>query len=509
MKSLFLLVAILGCAVSSCGGQKSATPADQVVEDEAEMIIQRLPDTVYASVSRIRYVVEWADSSDGTLKYLQDPYLTPGGSNLTFRGGQRRDYPFPGQLDSAATRLEKVWEFETYYDTTASALGTWGGGSGWTGQPLLVHWPDSAASVKDEIIVGSLCSRVYFIDFHTGKASRPSLDARNVLKGTPSLDPSLNGNLYIGHGVRKGAAECGLALADLNAHRIESVFGHDKKAYRGWDGNDSSPIVAGGFLFRPSENGTIYKYLIGRGFLKLHSCLRYKDGSSGPGIESSMAVCRNYGYVGDNRGNIICLNLDNLAPVWVYQNHDDTDASIVIDEVDGIPWIYSGTEVDKQGSSGFSYLVKLNGLTGEPVWEYKHPCSKLHLTTGKIMEGGMYTTPLLGRGDCDSLLFTCFETHRPALKGDFVALNRRTGKVVYTIPLPRYAWSSPVPFYDGKKLYIVQPDCKGTIHLIDALEGKILDSLPVGDNFESSAVVSGNTFVIGSRGKTIFKVRVR
>ena len=508
MKMFLPTMLALGCAVFSCGGGQVKAPVEQLDEEAAEVLIHRLPDTTFSSVSQIQFVIEQVDSSDGTLQYLDDPYLARSGDNLTFRGGQKRDYPFPGRLDSAAVRLEKVWAFDTYYDTTGSVLGTWGGGSGWTGQPLHVHWPDSAAC-KDEIIVGSLCSRVYFIDFNTGKASRPWLDAKNVLKGTSSLDPSLNGNLYIGHGVRKGAADCGLALADLNTHRIEKVFGHDKKAYRGWDGNDSSPVVAGGFLFRPSENGTIYKYIIGKGSLTLHSCLRYKYKSAGPGIESSMAVFRNYGYVGDNRGNIICLNLDNLTPVWVYQNHDDTDASIVVEEVDGVPWLYSGTEVDKQGSSGFSYLVKLNGLTGERVWEYKHPCSQLHLTTGKIMEGGMYTTPLLGRGDCDSLLFTCFETHRPALKGDFVALNRHTGKVVYTIPLPRYAWSSPVPFYHGDKLYIVQPDCKGTIHLIDAREGKILDSLPVGNNFESSAVVSGDTFVIGSRGKTIYKVRVR
>ena len=121
----------------------------------------------------------------------------------------------------------------------------------------------------------------------------------------------------------------------------------------------------------------------------------------------------------------------------------------------------------------------------------------------------MYTTPLLGKGDCDSLLFTCFETHRPALKGDFVALNRYTGEVAYTIPLPRYAWSSPVPFYFGEKLYIVQPDCCGTIHLIDAAKGEILYSLKVGDNFESSACVSGDSFVIGSRGTKIFRIRVR
>ena len=510
MKKYGLLYSFIICFVVSCGGRPSRPAEPEAVTDPEPVVLARYADTVYASAATLKYSVALLDSTSGLLSYLHDPYLTGKGDNLTFRGSQKRDYPLCGRLDTTATRLEKVWEFKTRSDAGETVMGFWGGGSGWTSQPLHVHWPDSSAMpCKDEIIVSSLCGRVYFIDFMTGEASRPDINMDHALKGTPSLDPSLSGLLFVGHGVRKGNSPCGMAVIDLNSHKISQAFGHDPKALRGWDGNDSSPIVAGGFLFRPSENATIYKYRIDGDSLVPHSCLRYRDKSgAAPGVESSMAVSRNYGWVGDNRGNIICINLDTLTPVWVYDNHDDSDATIVVEEEDGIPYLYTGTEVDKQGDKGFSYLVKLNGLTGERIWEHQHPCSKVHLSTGKILEGGMYSTPLLGHGDCDSLLFTCFETHKPSLHGEFVALNRKTGEVVYTIPLQRYAWSSPVPFYFKDKLYIVQPGGRGEIYLIDALKGEVLDQLQVGDNFESSAAVYEDTFVIGSRGTKIFKLRV-
>ena len=54
-----------------------------------------------------------------------------------------------------------------------------------------------------EIMFASLCGKLYFLDFESGKESRKSFDTKNVLKGTPSLNPLLNGHLYVGHGVQK------------------------------------------------------------------------------------------------------------------------------------------------------------------------------------------------------------------------------------------------------------------------------------------------------------------
>ena len=477
-------------------------PAMQSPPDSAEAT-RRLPDTSYVSVKSFAWDVAVADTStSGRLLYLHDPYADSTLNVLTFRGGQFRNMPKPGRLDSIPSMLRVEWEFKTAFESKKTPYGIWGGGSGWTGQPLYVEWPDSSA-VK-EIILGSLCGRVYRIDFESGKASGDDILIGNILKGTVSLDPDLNGLLYVGHGVEK-QKPFGASVVDLRQGKVIQDFGRDKRAYRGWGASDGSAVVAGGFLFRPAENGVIYKYLRTAEGLKLHSSARYRDARKrAPGMEASMAVYLNYGYVSDNAGNIICINLDTLMPVWTYFNHDDSDASPVLEVVDGIPYLYSGTELDKQGETGDAHLVKLNGLTGEKVWEYRHPCRQ---SNGK--EGGMYSTPLLGRGDCEGMLFTNFETHKPAFAGEFVALDTGTGEVKYTIPFTRYVWASPLPFYDPEgHLYIVQPDCRGMMYLIEGKTGRIISKLQVGRNFEGSGVVVGDCLVSGSRGDKIYKVKV-
>ena len=486
-----LLFAIRSVAVS---------PGDTLVD------LKRFPDTTCASAKILDWKVETLDTLSGRLQYLHDPYLKKNG-NLTFRGSQARSYPLEGRLDSIPAIIEKVWEFKTDADYSKSDLGTWGGGSGWTGQPLIHERTDSTM----EIVAGSLAHRIYFIDFESGQASRRAVDVANVLKGTPSLDPEFGKLLYVGHGVRM-KRPMGMDVLDIDKGEIIQHFGPDSKAFRHWEGNDSSPVVAGGFLFRPSENGTLYKYSRSSEGLKPHSLLRYRVRGTAPGVESSMAVCRNYGYFGDNHGYIICVNLDNLTPVWAYFNHDDTDATIVVEEDGGgHPYIYTATELDKQGSSGFSYFVKLDGLDGKLIWETRIPCINFPLEGGKIKEGGMFSTPLSGRGDCAGLIFTTIiETHRPKYSGEFIAVDKNTGTIRYSVHLGTYAWSSPVPFYtaDGR-LFILQCDCAGRMLLIEGKTGKVLHKLEIGSNFESSPVVYGNSAVVGTRGRHFFKVRIR
>ena len=52
----------------------------------------------------------------------------------------------------------------------------------------------------EEVMVGSLCGKAFFLNFQTGKPSRQALDLHNVVKGTMSLDPEMM-NLYSGQGV--------------------------------------------------------------------------------------------------------------------------------------------------------------------------------------------------------------------------------------------------------------------------------------------------------------------
>lgn len=499
------------------------TPAPEVTAEPAPVEEVSLPDTTYPSANVLEFVVDVVDkNTSGKITSFEDVYANAPGI-FTFRGGLKRNTPHEGKVTGTPSKISVAWEFKTAFDSEPTKLGTWGGGSGWTGQPVYVNWPDSIYEKfkneavgltsnfsKEEIMVGSLSSNVYFIDFATGKASRKEVDVSNPIKGSISLDPSLNGNLYFGQGVPKtDEVPFGAGVINLYKNKITHFFNRDKNAWRGWGAYDSSPVVVGDFLIRPGENGTVYKFSRKQGSLSLHSSMKYRvKKKKAPGIESSIAVYRNYGYFGDNNGNIVCINLDTMKPVWYYDNHDDTDGSIVINEEDGVPYIYTASEMDKQGDKGISYFVKLNGLNGEKVWEKQFKCNKAKIA-GKSFDGGMYSTPLVGRGDCDSLLIVPMSIHKPIFSGNLVALNRYTGKVVYEVPLEHYAWSSPVGFYnEDNKLFVVLGDCAGNMYIFEGATGKRLFMKKIGDNFESSPAVAGNSLVVGSRGKVIFKMNV-
>jgi outer membrane protein assembly factor BamB len=486
-------------------------------------VIEPFPDTVFASAEKLLVQIDTIDKTlPSMLCSLEDSYDNKPGI-FTFRGSSSRIPKYCGHLTDDSIQIKVDWVFTTRMDATKTSVGVFEGGSGWTGQPLFVNWPDSVVAQfksnpdsvcrklhNKEIILTSLCGDLYFIDFETGEKSRPCINIGNVLKGTPALNTDLNGHIYIGHGAKKEAT-FGTQVFDLFSHKMINTFGHDPKAWRGWNGYDSSPVEAGGFLFRPAENGTLYKYYVGDGGYTLQSTLRYSttQAKNAPGMESSMAVCRNYGYVGDNSGNILCVNLNTMQPVWHYWNHDDTDASPIVELENGIPYVYTGCEVDRQGSKGFSHFVKLNGLTGDLIWEDTIRCHKLQYGD-KSSDGGMYVTPLLGEGDCEGLIFSSFCEQTSKTYSEFMAFDKQDGRMMYRLPMKHECWSSPVAFYNDKgEMFIFIGDRAGTVYLIKGKTGEIIASEKVGFNFESSPIVVDNKIIVGSRGNKILKISLQ
>ncbi len=514
---IFSVLVFVECRHPHQDGETNVKPGDTATKSD---VLTPLPDTVFASAEALEYTITVFDSlTDGQLAWLNDPYEDVPGV-FTFRGNHRRDADFHGTVQGRPDTVVIDWVFKTRYDGRVTSMGTWGGGTGWTGQPLYVAWPDSCMERfrnespaltrhfdKEEIIVGSLDAHVYFINFQTGDSSRRSFYTGNTIKGTASLDPTLNGNLYVGQGI-PCIQPFGALTFNLFSHKRTQMFGRDPKAWRNWQAYDSSPIRAGQFLFRLGENGTVYKYLCTGDTLKLHSTLRYRAGGRGAaGMESSMAVYRNYGYLSDNHGNVTCINLNSLQPVWHYFNHDDCDGSPVL-EVDGeIPYLYTGCEIDKQ-REGNGYLTKLNALTGEKVWEATVEGRQTKFNN-QSFDGGFYCTPLLGHGNCEHLVFANFVRNNPSLSGDFMAFNKQTGEVVYRVPLRQYAWSSPVALYnESGELFIFTGDTCGFVYLIDGATGEVLYKKLIGNNFESSPIVVDNHVVVGSRGQEIYRFTV-
>lgn len=509
----------------SCSGSGKT---EKAAEDSARMIdslkrvgeiVDRLPDTTYSSVENMKYEVEIRDTAtDGRLNTLDDLYASSK-SAMLFRKTPKRDAKFEGKFETMPKEIVVDWRQETDGRPAAQAYQRWGGGTGWNGQPLYIEWPDSlSARLKNsgavnadfrgkEVIFGSLIGRVYFFDPESGKRTREPIDVTNPIKGTVSFDPTFNGNLYVGQGIPAGRPFGALVL-DLFNNTVADTFPEDPKAYRHWGAYDSSPVRVGQFLFRPAENGSLYKFSIEPGKQKLHSVLRYRAVGSALGIEASMAVYGNYGFIADNHGNVIAVNLDTMKPVWHYTLGDDTDATPLVAVEDGKPYLYVGCEEDLS-NRGFARFAKLNALTGEEVWKLDEP-AKRKAVGDKHFDGGYYASPILGIGNCEGLIFTNIVKNTSGSNGAFIAIDRKTGQKVYELPLKYYSWSSPVGALtkDGQ-MVIVNCDGAGNVYIIDPKKGEIIASQTVGHNFESSPVLVDNHIYIGSRSNGLFRITLK
>lgn len=446
-------------------------------------------------------------------------------SIYTYRGSNQRNSPVRGWLDGRPSEITDSWIFTTGSDTANGDYGVWGGGAGWTGQPLVVKWTkEELRSVNDiekgilgsdssltEIIQVSLAGKVYFIDFNTGKRTRKPLEINNPIKGTPAIDGPARRYLLVGQGIQN---------RDIFAWRVfdlrTSKLLHTEAmpsyfAYRGWGACDATPLIdplTTGF-FWPSESGILY-----RGYLRdkmLDSVEQYRymiKAHPKVGTESSPSAFGYLGYITDNSGNILCIDLRSMKTRWYFFNTDDTDGSPVVSIRDSIPYIYVGHEVDLQGNKGEAHIRKLNGMTGKPEWTYTTDCYSL--TKPRTDNGGMLCTPVAGVKNGSGLIWTIFSRTTAYGGGSFVCLNDSDGSLRYEIKLKAYSWVSPIALYDRDgNPYIYFSDVVGNIFLIDGLTGEIIYKRNLNYIFESSPVAVGNRIIQPARGNRILSFTIK
>lgn len=442
---------------------------------------------------------------------------------LTFRGGPTRTAGSCGSREVKERKLEIVWMARTGEGTER-----WGGGAGWTGEPVIVAWPEATRAAMRlrgggpavEVIQGSLDGSVYFLDLATGRRTRPPLDTGNPIKGSVAVDPRGLPLLFVGQGF-PGERPIGLRIYDLLRRRqLYLLRGIDRLAPRRWGAFDGSGLVnrATDSYVVGGENGLLY-------VLKLNSRFdaearavsvdprvlryRYKDDLDRHlGIESSIAAMRNLLFFADNGGIVQAVDGRTFAPRWVLRAGDDTDASLTVELEGDRPVLYTGTEVDKQGRQGLARIRKLDGLTGQVLWEREEPCAR---ASGKRKtDGGLVATPVIGRGDvADRVVFTLARCDGPDA-GLILALAKTDGHELWRRHLERYAWSSPTDFAstDGHT-YLLQAQVNGRLHLLDARDGAVLDTLQLRGFVEASPAVYDDMAVIVTRATRIYGVRVR
>lgn len=444
---------------------------------------------------------------------------------LTFRGSGMRDAPSYGTAQMKEFRPEIVW-------TKSTKRSSWGGGAGWTGQPAIVWWPPDVLqtmNVKEkfrnrkdftEVIYGSLDGNVYFLDLETGEETRNPIRIGNPVKGSVSVDARGYPLLYVGEGVPENGS-IGMSLYSLtNQKRLLRVPGIDPFARRGWGAFDGSALFnrEADALLVGGENGILYhirlhtEYDRTKGTISIDpqvSKYRYQvKGNAYQGIENSVAVYGHLAYFADNGGSVQAVNLLTKEPVWSLPQSDDTDATIVIEAENGVPFLYTGTEVDKQGGKGLAMLRKINGNTGEVVWKKGYPCFSQH--GDNPVNGGLLATPVIGKKKIGDLVIFTLARYETFSGGLMVALDKQTGEERWRLPMKRYAWSSPVDVYDDQgNAYLLQADSGGTIFLIDAANGKVRSSVRTDANIEASPAVFGNHLVVATRGGQIYGIRLR
>lgn len=454
---------------------------------------------------------------------------------VTFRGDNFRSGAAYGTAAVSSKTLTKVWSKST--SGLSDTDGIYWSGSGWTGQPLIVKWPEATrknisamydwAREKEglvEVIYATLDGHVYFYELTSGEYTREPLNLGFNYKGAGALDPRGYPILYVGSGVDSVNGRSRVKVVNLIDNSVMFEFGHNETfANRGWHMFDSSPLVSAETdqLIYPGENGILYiihlntKYNEQTGELSVDPDnivkWKYNGVRSGSrywlGVESSAAIINNYIFLADNGGNLMCLDLNTLELVWVQDVLDDTNCSPVVDIEDGHPYIYISTSFHygwRSYSTAAIPIFKIDAETGEIVWRTDYTCY-----TVQDLSGGVQGTIAVGKNKLSDMIFVPIARTPGASSGTLAALKKETGEVVWEKETSMYSWSSPVDFYDADgNGYLLYCNSGFNMFLIDGKTGEQLDYMNLGGNIEASPAMYGNYAVVGTRAMRTYCIQV-
>ena len=454
---------------------------------------------------------------------------------VTFRGDNFRSGAAYGTAAVSSKTLTKAWSKST--SGLSDTDGIYWSGSGWTGQPLIVKWPEATrknisamydwAREKEglvEVIYATLDGHVYFYELTSGEYTREPLNLGFNYKGAGALDPRGYPILYVGSGVDSVNGRSRVKVVNLIDNSVMFEFGHNETfANRGWHMFDSSPLVSAETdqLIYPGENGILYiihlntKYNEQTGELSVDPDnivkWKYNGVRSGSrywlGVESSAAIINNYIFLADNGGNLMCLDLNTLELVWVQDVLDDTNCSPVVDIEDGHPYIYISTSFHygwRSYSTAAIPIFKIDAETGEIVWRTDYTCY-----TVQDLSGGVQGTIAVGKNKLSDMIFVPVARTPGASSGTLAALKKDTGEVVWEKETSMYSWSSPVDFYDADgNGYLLYCNSGFNMFLIDGKTGEQLDYMNLGGNIEASPAMYGNYAVVGTRAMRTYCIQV-
>jgi len=423
--------------------------------------------------------IRWEIFDNGVIQHTyqrQDPiffgepdkyFSLPGVA--AFRGNNYRNGGTYGTAEVTEEKLNLLWSA----DSSALENGRWKG-SGWTGQPLVVQWPEETKAIMNlypakqakaglvEVIYATLDGHIYFLDLEDGTPTRDALNLGMCFKGSGSLDPRGYPLLYVGSGDENGEGKRPrMFIISLIDGSILFEYGHEEElSYRrdndDWCAFDSSPLVDAetDTLIWPGESGLLYtirlntSYQPAAGTVSIRPdapvCTRYLTARSNEkeywlGYEASANIVERYLYVSENGGLFYCVDLNTMELVWVQDTGDDSNSSPVfqlISETEA--YIYTAPSLhwtQDENAQGSIAIFKLDALTGEIVWKRDF---QVHTVSG--VSGGVQSTGLLGKAgsNIEDLVFYTVARTATVDSGVLVALNAKTGETVWSWNMDYY-----------------------------------------------------------------------
>lgn len=503
-----------------------------IQEDKAQKEFIKPLGTAKSNIQnfKMNYQIK-LESGENSYSSLVDMIKTENYANFkgisTFRGNNYRDSASYGTANVTEKKLEKIWT------NTIGKLDNWTG-VGWNGQPAIITWDENIKKQMNiyekfkekenftEVVYGTLDSYIHFYDLETGEKTRDSIKISSCIKGSVSLDPRGYPLLYVGQGIDTAngkVVKMGYYIFSLiDGSELCFINGRDKFAYTNWGAFDGNPVIDAktDTMFLLGENGVIYIVKLNTNYNKENGNIsispkitryRYTINGRAAGSENAMTIYRNYAYFINNHGYVQCLDLSTLTPVWLHYMEDDCDATLGLEEENEKIMLYASSEVDRRKQKSPAFIRKIDGTTGEMVWEYKIDCNY-----DANVNGGFLSSPIIGKNEIsDLVIFNASKTGRSFNGGKMVALKKENGELVWEKDLNIYSWSSPTAFYDKTgKAYIIFCDAHGKVHLIDGKTGETLYTLNTGGgNFEGSPAIYNDIIVIGSRGQKIYGIKIK
>jgi eukaryotic-like serine/threonine-protein kinase len=295
---------------------------------------------------------------------------------------------------NAPTNLSLKWKFQT-------------------GGPVV----SSPAVLDGTVFIGSADKNVYALDTATGKL-RWKFDAHADVNSSPAVGKgivyvlSLDGNLYAVD-AKTGTQRWSFATEGERRFAARSLFGMMPRGEfmpDPWDLFVSSPVVANGTVFFGSGDGHIYALDADTGKLRW----KFKTGDV---VHSSPAVSDGVVYFGSWDSYFYALSAADGSVVWKYKTGEDLDSHLMTG-IQGSPAIADGTVYFGCRDAN---LYALDAKTGSLKWKYA--------TSGSWV----VSSPAVSD---DVVYFATSDSDK------FIALDARTGRLLYDLPTHIYAFSS-------------------------------------------------------------------